>query len=136
MKDSLRVVIKDIELQKLNYRTTNESLKEIFDISLDTKIAEKIDTGKDIEHHIDIVGKFDVKTTGMLIDGEYILEIIFLNFGDEEALEEFIQAEKYEISYPMLSKISGLISKTSEELRLFPLIISMEDWMRDKETNE
>lgn len=89
------------------------------------------------EFHIDFIGVFHVESAGMQIKGRYLFSIIIYNFEDEAEVELFLKEYEVNLAFPMISKISGLVAKISEEVRSFPLILTPKKWIKqENEPNE
>jgi hypothetical protein len=130
--NELSVAIKDLELQELVFNTIETTSKSNHGLKIKVTI-DKADL-KLKEFHVDYIGDFHVESAGMQIKGSYLFSIVIYNFEDEVEAELFLKEHEANLAFPMLSKISGLVAKISEEVRSFPLIITPNKWIK-KEKN-
>ena len=132
--NDLSVAIKDLELKELAFNTIETTVKQNYGLNLSVTINPEKDEKN--EFHVDFLGDFHIESAGMHIKGVYLFSIVIYNFEKIEEVEEFLREHEANIAFPMLSKISGLVAKISEEVRSFPLIIAPRQWIKDDEELE
>lgn len=128
-KGELKIGINEITLENFSFKSIENSVNNAKELTVDIP-KEKIET-KNGELLFEINAVFVVKQEGLELSGKYSAQFI-VNSSDKEILINIIENNKYQMAYPVICKITALISKITEEIRIFPIIISPEDWIAEE----
>lgn len=130
--DSLIISIKDIELKKMKYYLSDDASEVITNLDITVDIVEERIKNKESTIFVDFNGVFDFKLEGIVVEGEYLFSAVFSDIQNKDSFANLLEENKYEMCFPMISRINMIISKISEESRPFPLLISPDIWLKDQ----
>lgn len=132
-EQQLRIAIKDIELKSVQFSQI-ESMnneKRNLKIVIPEKNIEQIEN----ECHVDIFGEFEIYVDNIYIKGESEASLVLVT-SDIEQVRTLMNEHKYQVAYPLISKICSLIAKVSEDMRTIPIVISPVEWIETLEASE
>ncbi|WP_203332642.1 hypothetical protein [Planococcus beigongshangi] len=118
MERNITASIVDMELREVTCKT--RAKKQKFSTTLEYSYEIE---GTNVRYDC----AFDFKLTTTHIKAKYFYEVS-INDIEEEDLEEFILEEEEEVFFPLLSKMSGLIMKFTDEINPFPFVTPVEFW--------
>lgn len=79
--------------------------------------------------------EFEFKLNTLFIKAKYFYEVVLYEIEDDE-VEKFILNDEEEVFLPLVSKMSGLIMKITDEVTPFPFVASPEIWQIEKAKRE
>lgn len=126
MKNELHIKILDIELQNLHFKKIEKN------VEFEKNMNINFDINGDI---VDFLCSFFLRMSEIEIKGEYLYKVSIEN-PDGIALERFVNKEKFDIAFPVLNKISGLVAKITDEVNTFPFVVPSHYWLDDEEDSE
>ncbi|WP_146551211.1 hypothetical protein [Rummeliibacillus sp. SL167] len=136
MEKSLRISINYIELRELEFKRSENKSESENNLDLKVNIKDKIKKDNSYQVKVEFVANFKVISGYININGQYVYVATLRNIEDIEEFDQFVEEKKYELAYPMLCKITSLITKMSEEVRIFPLIVPPGAWLEREESEE
>lgn len=110
--------IVEIELKQLSYKKNIKKRKPYFKMLYSYEA-----NGNNVMFDCE----FEFRLSTMMIKSKYFYEII-LHDLDPTEVDEIIKSDEEEVFFPLLSKMSALIMKVTEEVNPFPFVTSTEIW--------
>ncbi|MFG3612354.1 MULTISPECIES: hypothetical protein [Rummeliibacillus] len=136
MEKRLKISIQDIELLELDFKKTTNKTSEVSAVNIEVDIKEKNEKENGYQVKVAFNADFNVTSRNLEINGKYLFLAVFAEIENLEEFNQMVEERKYEMSFPMLSKISSLITKITEEARPFPLIVPPVAWIEATEDEE